>query len=398
MPSVEELKNDPLRPLIVDIGSNTFRLGFAGDDYPVIIVPSIYVEASDYIFASDVIDGLDDIFISEERIKKYFFGEEALKYKHILKIHEFKKEDNYNIFLKFFQYYYDKLEISAEYREMQPIIIIAPFLMTELEKSKLEQIFFNSFNFPKVLFLSESQAIMAPLQKISGVVVNMGESTTYINSFLHGFNKIMSRDIFPIAGKDLTNYLLNLCITQKESGKKNYVDNLIAKDIKEQTSLCVFNPELENKRIKEGVDKYDKEFVLPDGNSLIINSERFMLSEPLFNPRLIHMDYINIANAIANIVKSWERENWEELISNIILSGGASLIPGLKDRLKDELKKYFPDKINEKTNIIALSGREHMSWIGASILFLKDQIKKGWIANPTPRPPSSTDVIQNGGD
>jgi len=206
----------------------------------------------------------------------------------------------------------------------------------------------------------------------------------------------MSRDIFPIAGKDLTNYLLNLCITQKESGKKNYVDNLIAKDIKEQTSLCVFDPELENKRIKEGVDKYDKEFVLPDGNSLIINSERFILSEPLFNPKLIHMDYISLAEAIANIVKSWERENWEELISNIILSGGASLIPGLKDRLNNELKKYFPDKINEKTNIIALSGREHMSWIGASILYLKNQLQKGWIVNPTPRPPSSGNIEQNG--
>ncbi len=387
MAAIEELKKDPLRPLIVDIGSNTFRLGFAGDDNPVIIAPSVYVETSDYLFTSDIIDGLEDIFISEERTKKYLFGQEALDYRYILKIHEFKKEENYNVFMKFFQYYYNKLEIDPEYREMQPIIIISPFLMTDLEKSKLKQLFFQSFNFPKIVFLSESQAIMAPLQKISGVVINMGESTTYIDSFLHGFNKITSRDIFPIAGKDLTAHLLTLCVTQKESGKKNYVDYLIAKDIKEQSSLCVFNVEVEHKRIKEGVLKYDKEFILPDGNRLVINSERFMLSEPLFDPKLIHMDYINLPEAISEIIKSWERENWEELISNIILSGGASLIPGLKDRLKIELKKDFPDKISEKTNIIALSGREHMSWIGASILYLKNQLQKGWVPNPTPRPP-----------
>ena len=71
MSSAEELKNDPLRPLILDIGSNTFRLGFAGDDYPIIIAPSVYVETSDYLFATDIIDGLEDIFISEERTKKY---------------------------------------------------------------------------------------------------------------------------------------------------------------------------------------------------------------------------------------------------------------------------------------------------------------------------------------
>lgn len=395
MSSVEELKNDPLRPLILDIGSNTFRLGYAGDDYPVIITPSVYVEASDYLFTSDIIDGLEDIFISEERVEKHLFGQEALDYKHILKIHEFKKENNYNILLKFFQHYYEKLEISQEYRYMQPIIIISPFLMTDLEKSKLQQIFFEKLNFPKLLFLSESQAIMAPLQKISAIVVNMGESRTYINSFLHGFNKIMSRDIFPIAGKELTNHLLNLCVTQKESGKKNYVDNLIAKEIKEETSLCVFNVEAEKKRIKEGVNKYDKEFVLPDGSALKINFERFMLSEPLFDPKLIHIDYFSLAEAISKIIRSWDRENWEELISNIILSGGGSLIPGLKDRLKDELKKFFPDKINEKINIIALSGREHMSWIGTSILYLKNQLQKGWIDNPTPRPPSTTNIEKN---
>ncbi|GAH30776.1 unnamed protein product, partial [marine sediment metagenome] len=28
------------------------------------------------------------------------------------------------------------------------------------------------------------------------------------------------------------------------------------------------------------------------------------------------------------------------------------------------------------------SGRENMGWIGASVLYSKDQLKKGWISNP----------------
>ena len=55
-----------LRPLIIDIGSQNFRLGWAGDDFPDIISPSIYVNNSDYLFASDVIDGLEDILITEK--------------------------------------------------------------------------------------------------------------------------------------------------------------------------------------------------------------------------------------------------------------------------------------------------------------------------------------------
>jgi len=84
-----EVKNH-LRPLIIDIGSHNFRLGWAGDDFPDIISPSIYVDNTDYLFTSDVIDGLEDILITEKDTETYLFGPDALNYSNILKIHEFK--------------------------------------------------------------------------------------------------------------------------------------------------------------------------------------------------------------------------------------------------------------------------------------------------------------------
>ena len=47
-------EKDQLRPLIVDIGSKNFRMGWAGDDFPDIIAPSVYVDKRDYLFTSDV--------------------------------------------------------------------------------------------------------------------------------------------------------------------------------------------------------------------------------------------------------------------------------------------------------------------------------------------------------
>ncbi|MFX1358560.1 MAG: hypothetical protein ACFFA8_14925, partial [Promethearchaeota archaeon] len=85
---------DQLRPLILNIGSNTFKMGWAGDDFPDIIAPSIYVDVSDYLYTSDVIDGLEEIYINEET-QNHLVGHQALKYQDILKIHEFKKEKNY---------------------------------------------------------------------------------------------------------------------------------------------------------------------------------------------------------------------------------------------------------------------------------------------------------------
>jgi len=378
-------KNRYIRPLIVDIGSNTFRMGWASDDFPDIIAPTVYVDIGDYLFSSDVIEGLEDIYL-EDKDQVHLVGDAAIKYQNILKIHEFIKEKNYNVLSKFFlNYYYqltNRLKVPEEYLFQQPIIIIAPFYLSELEKSKVQEIFFDTFHFPSILFLPESQAILSTLQKKSGVIVDLGESHTSISSIFHGFTNMMARDLFPIAGKDLTDHILNLILSKIGSGKNIYVDSMIAREIKEKLSVCILNCEEETKRIKEGLTKYDRLIDLPDGSNLKINQERFLVSEPLFNPKIIHVDYISLAEAISKVIKTWDRENWRELVSNIILSGGGSLIHGLGERLQNELHKYFSDKLKDDIKVVAASGREHLAWIGASILYTKEELIKGWIENP----------------
>jgi actin-related protein len=366
------------RPLILDIGSNYFRMGWAGDDFPDIIAPSIFVEPMDFLFTSDEITGLEEIFLNNITLKQ-LVGHEAVRYQNILKIHEFVKEQNYKMLIKFFNEYYHSLEISDEYRFKQPIIILTPFYISELEKEKYKEVFLNHYNFPALMFLSESQAILATLQKSSGVVINLGESHTSITTIFHGFTNIMAKDIFPISGKDLTGYLLKLLLSKKGVDESIYLDEIIAKEIKDKLSLCVLNPEEEVKRVKEGFTKYDRIIDLPDGNKLKINKERILLSEPLFDPKIIHIDYVGLAEAIANVIKIWDRENWEAILSSVILAGGSSLIPGLQKRLKEEIVFFFSDMLKPKIEVIAASGRENMGWIGASILYSSGKLEKGWI-------------------
>ena len=220
------------------------------------------------------------------------------------------------------------------------------------------------------------------MQKSSGVIVNIGEENTSITSFLHGFSNALARDTYPIAGKDLTSYLLNLILTRKGSGKTEYLDYLIAKQIKEKLSMCIIDPEDETKHIKDGLTKYNRTIDLPDGTSIEINSERFMLVEPLFNPSLIHIDYMGLPEAISKVIRVWERANWEVLTPNIILAGGGSLVPGLEKKLKVEISKFFSERLRDKINVIAVSGRDNISWIGTSVLWAQGKLNKGWILNP----------------
>jgi actin-related protein len=371
-------KKSQTRPLILDIGRNFFRLGWAGSDYPDVIAPSIYVDNTDYLFTSDVIDGLEDIFIGEQNVENQLFGHEALKYSNVLKVHELR--NNYNILMKFFHFHYKQLEIENENLFKQPIIIISPFFMSELEQTKLRDIFFNVFEFPALLFLPDSQGVLAVLQKPSAAIINMGESSTYITTFLHGFTNIMARDTFPISGKDLTTALLNKLL--KGIGKTVYLDQIIAKEIKEKLSVCVLDPEEEVKRIKDGLTKYKSFVDLPDGSKLEINSERFELVEPLFDPSLIHIDYISLPEAVANVIRTWDREDWSEMLSNIVLVGGGSLIPGLEKKLQIEISKFFSDRLKDKISVFATSGRDTISWVGASVLWAQGKLTKGWEYNP----------------
>jgi len=369
------------RPLILDIGSNNFRMGWAGDDFPDIIAPSVYVDPSDFIFTSDVLEGLEEIYLQNYE-QEYLVGHAALRYQHILRLHEFKKENNYNLLLKFFYYYYQQLGIEEPFLFKQPLIILTSFNMSDLEKEKYKEIFLESLGFPTLLFLSDDQAILSTMQKTSGVIINIGESTTLISTIFHGFTNIMAKDVFPISSKDLTNYMLNLLISKKFFEDNLYVDDKIANEIKERYSLCILHPEEEIKKVKEGLTKYDRMINLPNNLNIKINIERIQVSEPLFDPKKIHIDYMSLAEAVSKVIKAWDRENWEELIPNIILAGGGSLIPGLAERLKIELMSFFSEKIRNKIDVIAPSGRENMGWIGASILFSKEQLNKGWIENP----------------
>jgi actin-related protein len=371
-------KKNQTRPLILDIGQNFFRLGWAGSDYPEVIAPSIYVDNKDYLFTSDVIDGLEDIFVGEQNVENQLFGNEAIKYSNVLKVHELR--NNYTFLMKFFHFYYKQLEIENENLFKQPIVIITPFFMSELEQTKLRDIFFNVFEFPALIFLPDSQGVLTILQKPSAVIVNMGESNTYITTFLHGFTNIMARDTFPISGKDLTSTLLNLLL--KGIGKNVYLDQMIAKEIKEKLSVCVLNPEEEVRRIKDGLTKFKSSVDLPDGSKLEINSERFQLVEPLFDPSIIHIDYIGLPEAIAKVIRTWDREDWVELLPNILLVGGGSLIPGLEKRLQIEISKFFSERIRDKITILASSGRDTMSWVGVSVLWAQGKLTKGWEYNP----------------
>lgn len=105
----------------------------------------------------------------------------------------------------------------------------------------------------------------------------------------------------------------------------------------------------------------EKSFELPDENVITIAAERYRCAEPLFQPRMGHMDCErNLPQSILDVVNLYDTELRHELLHNICLGGGSTKFPGLQDRLTKELTQLLPAVlVGEKGGLLCIFGDIH---------------------------------------
>jgi actin-related protein len=122
----------------------------------------------------------------------------------------------------------------------------------------------------------------------------------------------------------------------------------------------------------------EKTYELPDGQVIQIGSERFRAPEVLFSPSFIGSECHGIHENIFNSIMKCDIDVRKELYSNIVLSGGSTMFPGIADRLAKELTQIVPQ--NMKIKVIAPPERKYSVWIGGSILASLSSFSTMWIS------------------
>ena len=67
----------------------------------------------------------------------------------------------------------------------------------------------------------------------------------------------------------------------------------------------------------------------------------------------------------------------KELYSNIVMSGGTTMFPGISERLTKELTAMAPTSM--KIKVVAPQERKFLVWIGGSILSSLSTFQTMWI-------------------
>ena len=126
-----------------------------------------------------------------------------------------------------------------------------------------------------------------------------------------------------------------------------------------------------------------KEYEQPDGNTVTITPSMLQCVECMFNsnlmyhkmPALSEVYSSTFSNSLLEVVNSCSEEIREEILSNIILSGGNTLFKGFKERIKNDLITSIKNDVDtfsysSKIQVISSSGndRRHAAWLGAAAL------------------------------
>lgn len=354
------------KPLVIDNGTGFTKNGFAGEDQPRSVFPTIIGYPKYQIIMTDV----------EHYVREYYIGEEALNLRGVLKLVypiEHGQILDWDAMERIWHYsFYNDLRVNPN---EHPVLLTEPPLNKNSNKEKMAELMFETFNVPAMYISMQAILSLYASGRTTGIVVDAGDGVTHIVPVYEGFAISHAIHRADIGGRDLTDYLRRL-LRQRGYSLTSSAEREIVRDLKERLCYIALDPEKELK-LAEKVSGMVKSYTLPDGETLTIGAERFMAPELLFNPSVAGSEELPLDEQIYNAIQACDVDLRRDLYSNIVLSGGSTMFPGLKERLHKELTELVPETMEIK--IIAPPERRYSVWIGGSILSSLKTFSKLWV-------------------
>ncbi|XP_048415316.1 actin, cytoplasmic-like isoform X2 [Stegostoma tigrinum] len=227
-------------------------------------------------------------------------------------------------------------------------------------------ILFEAFQVPSLFLGVQAVLALHSTGKVTGTVIDSGSTVTHVVPIIEGDALENITQHVHLGGEDLTEYMMRSLAENNSWSFTSQAGLDIIRNIKEKFCYVALNFEAELKNFKNNPEEIKEEYALPDGQNMIITSQKFICPEVIYKPFLIGKDIQNLPTLTHSVIERCSEEIRNDLYANIVLAGGNSMFKNLEERLQHEMSNLVNTGI--KVRVHAPPNRNYLSWKGAAIL------------------------------
>ncbi|KAF0415888.1 actin actin-like protein [Gigaspora rosea] len=393
-----------LPPVIMDNGTGYTKLGFAGNNVPSFVFPTVIatrdsVSTSTSGTALQSKPSISGNIASKRGIEDldFFIGNDAILNSKTYGLHypiRHGQIDNWDQMERFWEqsiFKYLRCEPEDHY-----FLLTEPPLNAPENREQTAEIMFESFNIQGLYIAVQAVLALAASWDsnktkdfvLTGTVIDSGDGVTHVIPVAEGYVVGSSIKHIPIAGRDITYYVQQLLRDRNETSIPPEDSLKVAERIKEQFSYVCNDIVKEFKKYDQEGDKYFQKYhgihsVTGQPYEVDVGFERFLGPEIFFNPEIASSDFLTpIPEVVDNVIQSCPIDTRRGLYKNIVLSGGSTMFKDFGKRLQRDIKRVVDARVKKSeelsggtlkataidVNVISHKKQRYAVWYGGSLL------------------------------